>query len=89
MAVNNLSQEALAKRAEVSPATVCRALRGVPMRRGQARERLYKLAGIVDPRVKAADKVVAAFEKIWDSSDAHAKAVIGVINALGGFSRKR
>lgn len=89
MVKHRLSQAELAKRAKVSQSTVCRALDGVPLRRGRARDRLFRLVGIKDPRAKATERVVAAFQKIWDNTDEHARAVVAVINALGTFGNKR
>jgi transcriptional regulator with XRE-family HTH domain len=85
-----LSQTQLAKRARVSQATVWRALNGRSERRGAARRKLFAYVGITEwtaqrtPR-GARDRVVAAFDRIWDRSQAHAIAVAGVIDALAGL----
>ena len=81
----HLTQEGLANLAKVSQSTVSRALSGARLRRGAARGRLFKYAGIVDtvdmPR-KGIKAVIHAFEKIWDGSPTHADAVADVIISL-------
>lgn len=81
-----LSQTQLARRARVSQATVWRALNGKAERRGAARRRLFAFVGISEWIVEGVygprDRVIAAFDRIWDRSHAHANAVAGVIDAM-------
>jgi transcriptional regulator with XRE-family HTH domain len=92
MKEKGLTQKELAEITQVSQATVSRALRGEPHRRGSARDKLFIIAGISelearplprDPR----QRVLVAFDQIWDQTDAHADAVAQVIDALGAFRR--
>ena len=85
-----LSQTQLAKRARVSQATVWRALNGRSERRGAARRKLFAYVGISEwaaPRSPRGgrNRVVDAFDRIWDRSQAHATAVAGVIDALASL----
>lgn len=86
---NKWSQAQLARTAGVSQPSVSRALRGDLLRRGRARERLFKYAGIEDLDPKGTERVVAAFRRIWDKSEAHADAIARVIGALEGLGPKR
>jgi transcriptional regulator with XRE-family HTH domain len=90
MAQKGWSQEQLAKAAEVSQATVCRALSKDGRRHGAARAKLFKYVGISElpPRQALGDArelIVAAFERVWDQSEEHAVAVVKVIDALAGL----
>ena len=82
-----LTQEQLAKAAGVSQATVWRALNRRARRRGAARFRLFTYANI-DEWIDASrtssprERVIAAVERVWDHSEAHADAIIRVIDAL-------
>ena len=85
----HLTQESIAKAANVSQATVSRALRGRIERQGRARTKLFiyiqqelqgeELVGT------GKEKVVKAFESIWDSSEEHATAIARIIRASGGL----
>lgn len=82
-----LSQAGLARAAGVSQPTVSRALRRRALRRGAARSRLFSYAGISEwpdrPRIGGAHvQVIAAFERVWDGSAAHAASIVKVIDAL-------
>lgn len=94
MRQNGLSQAQLAKEVGVSQSAVSRAISGTLHRRGAARRKLFAYAGIDDykcikyegdPRAK----VMAAFDRIWDNSKAHADAIARVIQALDGLEPKR
>lgn len=85
-----LTQAKLARLANVSQATVSRALRGLPERHGAARHKLFTYARIEPTAAGRSDeqgpeRVVEAFGRIWDGSDAHASAVARVIDALDGL----
>ena len=87
MSREGLTQEQLAKKARVSQATVSRALNRKAKRRGAGRSRLFTYAGIsewTDHQAVgvARERVIAAFERIWDHSEAHADAIVRVIDAL-------
>jgi transcriptional regulator with XRE-family HTH domain len=92
MEANNLSQNKLAKRAKISQPTVWRAINRKPLRHGGARAKLFTLIGIneldglstqTDPR----KRVLAAFDKVWNQTEAQADAIIRVIDALGDLSQ--
>lgn len=92
MAKRGLNQVQLARQANVSQSTVSRALRRTPKHYGRARHNLFTYARITEPPVGRSDKersgikqVLAAFNRIWDGSDAHAAAVASVIDALEGL----
>jgi transcriptional regulator with XRE-family HTH domain len=85
----HLSQESIAKAAKVSQATVSRALRGRIERQGRARTKLFNY---IQQELQKEDlsgtgkeKVVKAFESIWDSSEEHATAIAKIIRASGGL----
>ena len=86
MKKRSLSQSELAKQAGVSQSTVSRSLGRTARRHGEARSALFTYAEIVqtDPRPQAAGKqrVLGAFERIWDGTDVHATAVARVIEAI-------
>jgi predicted XRE-type DNA-binding protein len=91
MAKRGLSQEQMAARAHVSQSTVSRVLEGGSIERhSSARHRLFTYARITELAVHYSAKdgikrVVEAFNRIWDGSDTHATAVVGVIDALAGL----
>lgn len=86
-----LSQTQLAKRAKVSQSTVWRALNGQSKRRGAARIKLFNYVGIDEwedlPSASnnAPANIIEAFERIWDHTPEHAKAIAKVIDALAGL----
>jgi transcriptional regulator with XRE-family HTH domain len=85
-----MSQAELAAKAKVSQSTVSRALRGGTERHSKARHRLCIYAGIRELPVKAskedaAKRVIRAFDRIWDGSEAHAVSIATVIDALAGL----
>jgi predicted transcriptional regulator len=82
-----LSQTALAKAVGVSQASVSRALARKGPRHGAARSKLFSYTGISEydrqrSEAKGPKLVMAAFERVWDQSEAHAAAVARVIDAL-------
>jgi transcriptional regulator with XRE-family HTH domain len=82
-----LKQSTLAENAEVSQSTVSRALRGQSLRRGSAKSRLFKYAGIAEPagalsKTEASQRLAKAFDQIWDESDVHADAIARIITVL-------
>jgi hypothetical protein len=82
-----LKQSTLARNAEVSQSTVSRALRGLSLRHGAARSKLFKYAGIVEParaisKAEASQLWAKVFDQIWDESDVHADAIVRIITVL-------
>lgn len=87
MARKGYSQSITAEKANVSQATVSRALRGRPERSGRARKKLFTFIHKQRvPQGHAVSVVVAAFNKIWDGSEVHAEAVAKVIHAMDGLA---
>lgn len=91
MTFKGLSQSQVAINAGVSQSTVSRALDGIPLRRGEARDKLFTYAGIkcISDRGRSHDPratILATFDEIWDGSERHAIAVARVIASLGAFS---
>lgn len=81
-----LNEEKLAKLAHVSQATVSRALTGSAKRMGKARSLLFtyihkelRREGLAHV---AKSEVLKAFERVWETSDAHAAAIAKVVDAL-------
>lgn len=67
-----------------------RALEDLPKRSSKVRDRLFKYANIQLRPVREVtfvgrNRVINAFEKIWDGSEAHAAAVAKIIEALEGM----
>lgn len=80
-----MSEAALAKRAGVSQSTVSRAIAGTGVRHGAARSKLFTFihnCSSAMPPKKGVQRVVTAFERIWDRTDEHATAVARIIDAL-------
>lgn len=77
-----ISQEELARRAQVSQATVSRALLRDPQRHARAHAQLiafiHKHSTV---RTSPPTTVAAAVEEVWDRSDAHEKALATLIIA--------
>lgn len=74
----------------MSQPTVSRALNCEPIRSGEARRKLFNYLEINEyclcsRRTDAKDAVLGAFEKMWDHTEGHARAVARVIDALGEF----
>jgi DNA-binding LacI/PurR family transcriptional regulator len=83
--INRLTQAGLAKAAGVNQATVSRVLRRKMVRRqGQARSRLltYARNALRGEMATGREKVLTAFDSVWDGSDEHAAAVARIIDAL-------
>lgn len=84
-----LSQKSIAKAAKVSQASVSRALRGHIERQGRARTKLFNyIHQELQNEVLSGtgkEKVVKAFENIWDGSEEHAAAIAKIIRASGGL----
>lgn len=81
-----ISEATLADLAGVSQSTVSRAIAGAGVRYGAARSKLFTYIqqhSIDVPPKKGAQRVVAAFERIWDRTEEHASAVAKIIDALG------
>lgn len=90
LAQNGLSQAKLAERAGISQSTVSRALHGSSQRHGRARSKLFTYAQNQETTegILAEDgpkRVVKAFDRIWDGTDAHAAAIVKILNALAGL----
>jgi len=89
MKSRHLSQAIVAKAAKISQSTVSRALKGHFERQGKAKARLFiymqqeSRADVL--RGKGKDKVVNAFQSIWDGSEEHASAIAKIINASKGL----
>ena len=87
MQERHLGQAGLGREAGVSQSTVSRALNGVPLRHGRSRSKLFTYAKIRDPNQqgppkKGPQRVMTAFQRIWDGTEAHASAVARIIDAL-------
>ena len=85
-----LTQAQLSEKSKVSQATVSRALRGEPQRKGAARSRLFNFVEIDEYAIQrcqteAHARVLGAIERVWDRSEAHLDAIIRVIDALSGL----
>ncbi|HWS87335.1 MAG TPA: hypothetical protein VN282_10240 [Pyrinomonadaceae bacterium] len=84
-----LSQKSIAKAAKVSQSTVSRALRGHIERRGRAKTKLFiYIQQELQNEIligTGKEKVVKAFENIWDGSEEHAAAIAKIISASGGL----
>ena len=81
----HLSQTTIAKAAKISQSSVSRALKGQSTRHGGAVAKLFIYmqkelrAEVLEGKGK--EKVVKAFESIWDGSEEHASAIAKIINA--------
>jgi transcriptional regulator with XRE-family HTH domain len=89
MQSRHLSQESVAKAAKVSQSTVSRALRGRIERQGRAKAKLFNyIQKELRKEVLSGtgkDKVINAFELIWDGSEEHATAIARIISASAGL----
>lgn len=90
MRKRHLNQWSLAKAANVSQSTVCRALQGKSIRQGSARARLFKYAKINElPTIEKSrnirHQILEAFDRVWDHSEEHAVAIARVIDAMAGL----
>jgi transcriptional regulator with XRE-family HTH domain len=85
MESRHLSQKFVAKAAKISQSTVSRALHGEIDRQGSAKSKLFiymqKELRAEGMQGKGKEKVVNAFEAIWDGSEAHAIAIAKIIKA--------
>ena len=91
MRENGWSQDELAAKAGVHQSTVCRALEGITERHSKAR---HQLAVFVEQQGQRTDqppkeggpkRVMKAFKKVWDGTDAHAVSIAKIIGALAGL----
>ena len=81
-----LSQKDVARAADISQSTVSRTLSGKIIRRGQAKKKLFKYMQQELWKAKMStgkNKIIEAFESIWDGSEAQADAVANIIEACG------
>jgi transcriptional regulator with XRE-family HTH domain len=76
-----ISQQELATRANVSQSTVSRALRRPAVRGGAARSRLVAFMQQQGPRTARPESALHALEEIWDGSEAHAAALASLVRA--------
>lgn len=81
MRARGLTQAELAQAAEVSQATVSRALHEPTVRTGRARARLFNY--IHQNRPKVPDVAMTAIVATWDGTDAHAQALAELILVSG------
>ena len=93
IAEKGLTQAQLAERARISQSTVSRMLRSASKRYGRARQKLFTYARRQEPSVDDSTehgpkRVATAFHRIWDGTDAHAAAIVRIINALAGLRPK-
>jgi transcriptional regulator with XRE-family HTH domain len=81
---HGLTQRDVAHRAGISQATVSRALKGGALRHGVARSRLFILIKFNESElISARERILTAFDAIWDYSEGQADAVARVIDAIG------
>ncbi|MEQ1921606.1 MAG: helix-turn-helix transcriptional regulator [Pyrinomonadaceae bacterium] len=88
MRERHLSQQEVAKSAGVSQSTVSRALNGNMRRSGKGKKMLFRfMQQELGQEIFLAgkDKVVRAFESVWDGSDEHAAAIAKIISASYGL----
>jgi predicted transcriptional regulator len=85
-----ISEATLANRAGVSQSTVSRAITGRGVRHSAVRAILFSYMqsqGALPPK-KGVQRVVTAFENIWDRTEEHAVEVARIIDALGNLRPK-
>lgn len=86
---SGLTQNKLAINANVSQASVCRALSGKYRSGGAAIRKIFSYAGLTeytrDDNVLPSDRVLSAFEQVWDGSDSHADALARLLLATSGM----
>jgi transcriptional regulator with XRE-family HTH domain len=80
LARRNISQSELAREANVSQATVSRALRGQGKRAGGARARLFIY---IHSWPSVPQRAIDAVQQVWDGSPAHEDALATLIRASG------
>jgi transcriptional regulator with XRE-family HTH domain len=76
-----ITQKALAQQARVSQSTVSRAERSLPIRDGEARNRLFTYMQRVRPTTDDAEPALTAVRETWDGTEAHAEALATLIRA--------
>lgn len=88
MQERHLSQQEMAELAGVSQSTVSRTLKGKIVKNGNGKRLLFNFMQqqlgqeiLLDGK----DKVVRAFESVWDGSDEHAVAIAKIIRASNGL----
>lgn len=85
MRVNHLTQEQLAEAAQVHQSTVSRLLgepSAVRLGRGRAKLIAYAHHALAGELARGSDKVLRAFESMWDGSEEHASAIAKMIDAV-------
>ncbi len=80
LATEGITQQALAKRAEVSQATVSRARNGPPVRIGAAHARLVRFMQQYSSSRSPAP-AVEVLREVWDGTDQHALALAALLRA--------
>ncbi len=86
--ISGLTQAELAKGAGVHQSTVSRVLEQKSIRRqGKARARLVTHArnALRGDMAKGRERVLTAFDSVWDGSEEHAAAVARIIDALANL----
>lgn len=86
MVAERVTQEDLAFRSGTSQSTVCRALRYSGGRTGPAVSKVFIVAGLAEYLIPNSpdpkERVMRAFEQVWDGTGAHADAIANVIGAM-------
>ena len=89
MKAKGLSQKALASAAGVSQSAVSRILRNASQRQGRANSQLciymQQQPGYEAFEGEGKEKVLRAFESIWDKTEKHATAIARIIKAAEGL----
>lgn len=80
LARRGITQGDLAREANVSQATVSRAISGKAIRGGRARARLFIYIHSLPP---APQRAIDAVQQVWDGSGAHEDALAQLIRASG------
>ncbi len=85
LAEEGIPQKVLAERADVSQATVSRALGQDPQRNSEARQRLMIFIREHAVARQGPAEAFAALEQIWDGTEAHAGALAELIRSSRGL----
>jgi len=95
MTEKGLTQSQLAREVDIDQATISRLhRRGAYERSGKARLKLLKYAKAHIPSIEdfidpGPNRVANAFRQIWDGTNEHVVAIVGVIRALAGLKPDR